>query len=137
MTDVLTPEQRSRCMGRIRGSDTGPEIALRRRLWTMGLRYRIGHGLPGKPDIVFPRARIAVFVDGCFWHRCPEHYTPPATNAAFWEAKTTRNVERDREVDCLLTAAGWTLLRYWEHQVRTDADGVAEEIAARVRQSGA
>ena len=84
MADVLTKKQRSRCMSAIRGRDTKPEILLRKALWYKGYRYRLKNRLPGKPDIAFPTERLAVFVDGCFWHGCPEHYKKPSTHAAFW-----------------------------------------------------
>jgi DNA mismatch endonuclease (patch repair protein) len=96
---------------------TGPELALRRELHRRGLRYRVDlAGLPGRPDIVFTRARLAVFVDGCFWHRCPEHGTLPRNNAAWWLAKLERNVARDRAKDEALRGLGWTVLHVWEHE---------------------
>jgi DNA mismatch endonuclease (patch repair protein) len=125
---VHTPEQRSYNMSRIRGRDTGPETAIRRALFARGHRYRIGHGLPGKPDIVFVSKRVVVFIDGCFWHRCTEHFRPPATNAEFWQAKIERNVERDREVTEHLAASGWQVLRFWEHDVRRTPEKVIKAI---------
>lgn len=86
-TDVMTPEQRSRCMSHVRGKDTKPELLLRRALWKKGLRYRLFNKLPGRPDILFIRKRVAIFVDGCFWHGCPEHGTQPRSNADFWKKK--------------------------------------------------
>ena len=82
--DVLTPSQRSYCMSRIRAQHTAPEMRLRAALFDLGLRYRLKSTLPGRPDIVFHRSRVVVFVDGCFWHCCPDHSTKPRTNAAFW-----------------------------------------------------
>lgn len=100
--------------------DTAPEIALRRELHCAGLRFRVDFPLPGIPrrraDVVFTRVRLAVFVDGCFWHDCPEHGTRPKSRAAWWEGKLRRNVERDRDTDTRLTEAGWTVLRCWEHE---------------------
>src|SRR3990167_909880 len=93
--DVLNPEQRSYCMSRIKGKNTKPEVALRKALWGLGFRYRIKSRLPGKPDIVFPALKVAIFVDGCFWHKCPEHYISPKTRVDFWEKKISGNVERD------------------------------------------
>ena len=75
--DILTPQQRSHCMSRIRGSNTGPELAVRKALWALHLRYRTHYAIPGRPDIVFPKARIAVFIDGCFWHGCALHGVKP------------------------------------------------------------
>jgi DNA mismatch endonuclease, patch repair protein len=130
--DVMTPEQRSRCMSRIRGSDTQPERALRSILWRRGLRYRLRSKLPGRPDITFHRGKIAVFVDGCFWHACPEHATKPKTNSAFWNAKISGNVERDNRVNKLLAADGWLVLRFWEHEVEQSAENIANVVAAAV-----
>jgi len=100
--------------------DTAPELALRRKVHALGLRYRVDVApLPGvrrRADLVFSRARIAVFVDGCFWHSCPVHATSPKSNAQWWRYKLERTVERDRETDMALTAAGWLVVRVWEHE---------------------
>jgi DNA mismatch endonuclease, patch repair protein len=125
--DVMTSAQRSRCMSKIRGTDTGPETTLRKALWARGLRYRLRSKLPGKPDLVFMRQRVVVFVDGCFWHACPKHATRPKTNAKFWREKIGRNVQRDREVELLLGDRGWVVLRFWEHEV---AAQIANVVAA-------
>ncbi|MFW6695842.1 very short patch repair endonuclease [Streptomyces sp. MAR4 CNX-425] len=119
-----SPGNRKSMMGN-RGRDTRPELALRSMLHAAGLRYRVS----AKPlpemrrtaDIVFGPTRVAVFVDGCFWHRCPEHYTAPQTNSSFWDMKTARTVERDRETDARLAEAGWLVLRFWEHEAADDA----------------
>ncbi|MFC5329901.1 very short patch repair endonuclease [Brachybacterium fresconis] len=103
-----------------RRRDTAPELALRRSLHRAGLRFRVDHPLPGIPrrraDVVFTRVNLAVFVDGCFWHDCPEHGTRPKSRAAWWEEKLRRNVERDHDTDTRLGEAGWTVLRFWEHE---------------------
>lgn len=103
-----------------RSRDTGPELALRRAVHSLGLRYRVAvqpvSGVRRTADLVFPRARVAVFMDGCFWHGCPLHYTAPVANAAFWAEKVTRNQTRDHEIDALLESAGWRVLRFWEHE---------------------
>lgn len=117
MVDVLTSAQRKYCMSRIRGKDTKPEIVLRKLLWAAGSRYRLKTRLPGRPDIVFPRRKLAIFVDGCFWHGCPKHAVMPKTNRAFWHKKLYRNMERDREVNQQLRKLGWRVVRLWEHQV--------------------
>ncbi|AQX17000.1 very short patch repair endonuclease [Tessaracoccus sp. T2.5-30] len=107
-------------MARQHRRDTEPEMLLRRELHRLGFRYRVDHPLPGMPrrraDVLFTRAKVAVFVDGCFWHGCPEHKTSPANNAAWWTTKLARNVERDRETDAHLDALGWRVLRVWEHE---------------------
>ena len=126
--DVMTREQRSRCMSRIRGRDTKPELVLRKAVWALGGRYRLAYPVPGRPDLVFPGPKLAVFVDGCFWHGCPEHGAIPKTNNEFWASKLNRNKERDVRVTAQLRESGWTVLRYWEHQVLANAD----EVTARV-----
>lgn len=120
-------------MSKLRRRDTAPEILVRSALHRRGLRFRIERPLDfdrrRRADIVFPRARVVVFVDGCFWHRCPEHATFPRANAAFWADKLQRNVDRDRDTDARLTAAGWTVIRVWEHE---DPEQAADRIAAAV-----
>jgi len=118
-----------------RSRDTAPELALRRRLHGMGLRYRVHTapvaGLRRRADIVFGPARVAVFVDGCFWHGCPLHgQRRHDVNGWYWPDKIARNRSRDADTDARLAAAGWAVVRVWEHE---DADGVAAEIAAVVR----
>lgn len=129
--DIMSPEKRSRLMSRVRSRDTGPEMLLRRALWSAGYRYRLGHRLklPGKPDLVFPRARLAVYVDGCFWHACPEHATQPTTRSEWWREKIQGNVSRDRRVDAQMAELGWTVMRFWEHEVENDVDLVVQKIA--------
>lgn len=134
MADRLGAEARSRLMSRVRQRDTDLELALRKALWAAGLRYRlrINSKLPGRPDIVFPGAKVAVFVDGCFWHGCPNHGTTPKTRTEFWRAKIVRNRERDAEVDALLERLGWFVVRIWEHDVKGDIDGCVRRIAEAV-----
>ena len=127
-TDVMTPEQRSRCMSKIRGKNTKPELVLRMALWEKGLRYRIHYALPGRPDIVFPGKKIAVFVDGCFWHDCPQHAVSPKANVEFWLKKIQGNVERDSRVTRELGKKGWTVLRFWEHEVGDDLGSVVQRV---------
>ena len=129
MTDVLTPEQRRKNMSRIRGKNTSPEMKLRKMLWESGIRgYRVHYKLPGKPDIVFTRKKVVVFVDGCFWHKCPVCFRPPETNAEFWNDKLQKNVERDLKVTKELEDLGWTVLRFWEHEVKK----TPEDVVARI-----
>jgi DNA mismatch endonuclease (patch repair protein) len=104
-------------MSRMPRAATGPEMALRRGLHRAGLRYRVNvRGLPGTPDIVFTKARIAVFVDGCYWHLCPRHACIPKTNTEWWLAKFEENRARDRRKDAALRKDGWLPLHVWEHQ---------------------
>jgi DNA mismatch endonuclease (patch repair protein) len=126
-----------RTMEANRRSETGPERLLRSALHTRGLRFRKDRRLCVserwvRPDIVFGPRRVAVFVDGCFWHRCPTHATHPRANAAFWQAKFDRTVTRDRADDLALQSAGWTVIRVWEHE---GADTAAQRIEKIVRTS--
>ncbi len=119
-----------------RRRDTKPEIALRRELFRLGLRFRVDQGVvPGlsrRADVVFPGARVAVFVDGCFWHRCPQHGTSPKANATWWANKLDQNVTRDRDTDRRLTKAGWMVVRVWEHDdVSTAAAELHRTVLAR------
>lgn len=129
--DVLSPEQRSRCMSRIRGTDTKPELKLRKALWHRGWRYRLHcKELPGRPDIVFVSQGVAVFVDGCFFHGCPKHYSPPESNAEFWSRKIEANKRRDAEVSAELEADGWHVLRIWEHEIDEDVEDACAAVEA-------
>jgi DNA mismatch endonuclease, patch repair protein len=112
------PLTRSQQMSRIRSSNTLPERCLRSALWQLGLRYRLGgRRLPGKPDLVFSKQRLVVFMDGCFWHGCPWHFVHPRTRVSFWSDKIKTNVLRDAANTALLLQAGWRVLRVWEHEV--------------------
>lgn len=120
-----------------RGRDTRPELKLRRLLHAAGFRYRVDWPIPGdrrrRIDIAFPRRKVAVFVDGCFWHRCPAHYVSPKANAEFWAIKARGNVERDAGTTAQLTAEGWQVLRFWEHE---DPREMAEQVSAALRGCG-
>lgn len=122
---------RSSMMSRIRGTSTEPETVLRSALWKRGLRYRVNAKTPvGRPDVVVESKKLAVFIDGCFWHGCPLHYVRPRTRDEFWSAKLAENVARDmRQVD-ELEALGWRVVRVWEHEVFTNLDGIVERILA-------
>ena len=125
---------RSQQMSRIRGRHTEPERTLRKLLWRAGLRYRLDHRTPfGRPDIVFPKAKVAVFIDGCFWHGCPEHYARPRTSETFWATKLRDNVSRDRGQTLKLEKAGWRVCRIWEHDLETKADSAVERVLSAVR----
>ncbi len=120
-------------MSRIRGKDTKPEMRLRRTLHAAGLRYRVHRKLPGRPDIVFGPARLAVFLDGCWWHCYPQHFRMPESNTDFWREKFKRNVERDRRVTAKLRAAGWSVIRVWEHELNGNLDAVVMRVKATRR----
>ncbi|WP_449407124.1 very short patch repair endonuclease [Microbacterium maritypicum] len=125
----------ARSMRSNRSRDTGPELAVRRELHRRGLRYRVDMrpipGVRSRADIVFTRRRVAVYIDGCFWHQCPVHGTLPATNQDYWLPKLARNRERDIAVNTALRAAGWTVLRFWEHQAPHEVADVVEATARR------
>jgi DNA mismatch endonuclease (patch repair protein) len=133
---ATTPAIR-RTMQGCRGRDTSSELSLRSAVHRLGLRYVVDvRPLPGirrKADLVFPRLRLAVFMDGCFWHGCPMHYTAPVAHAEFWNTKLDMNRLRDSETDQLLAAAGWTVLRVWEHQDSAGAAALVREVLEELR----
>jgi DNA mismatch endonuclease (patch repair protein) len=120
-----------------RGRDTRPELAVRRLLHAAGLRYTVDvaplPSLRRRADLVFSRRRVAVFIDGCFWHGCPQHYTVPQTNSEFWQTKVAANRARDEDTTARLVAADWTVVRAWEHE---DPRVVAARVIAAVSVSG-
>ncbi|RVW01024.1 very short patch repair endonuclease [Rhodococcus spongiicola] len=129
-TDPLTSAR----MRAQRRRDTAPEIALRRELHRRGARFFVDRApLPGlrrRADLVFPRRRVAVYVDGCFWHSCPQHATFPRNNAQWWADKLAANVARDRDTDSRLAAAGWHVVRVWEHEDPAEAAGRVQAALA-------
>lgn len=134
MVDIVDAETRSRMMRNIRGKDTKPELLLRRALHALGFRYRLHQkGLPGRPDLVFPKYRAAVFVHGCFWHRhqgCPKA-TTPATREDFWKSKFAENTARDRRNIDQLQSAGWRVLVVWECELAPACiDATTGQVAA-------
>ena len=137
MPDVHTKKQRSYNMSQIRSRDTKPEIRLRRLIYSQGIRgYRIAAKLPGKPDLVFTKYKIAVFVDGCFWHKCSECFHEPQTNREFWLKKIGDNVIRDRKVTDKLKNDGWTVLRFWEHELKKDINSCCRTILEELKKRG-
>lgn len=120
-----------------RSRDTAPELAVRRLVHAMGLRYRVNARpvatLRRTADLVFTRQRVAVLIDGCYWHGCPEHHRQPRANADYWSAKVARNRARDAATTEALRAAGWTVLRFWEHEA---PETVAEAVRVAVRGQG-
>jgi DNA mismatch endonuclease (patch repair protein) len=130
-----SPEVSER-MSRVRNRDTAAEMAVRRELHGRGYRYRVNLRIPelgrSRPDIAFTRQRVAVFVDGCFWHRCLEHATFPRSNKRWWADKLENNVQRDRAIDTALTTIGWTVVRIWEHE---DPSQAADRVVTAVDRS--
>lgn len=131
-----SPES-SRRMAKVRQKGTEAELALRRELYRNGLRYRVSFAVLKKPrrvaDIAFPGLRIAVFVDGCFWHGCPEHATWPKQNADFWRQKIETNRARDADTDARLRAIDWTALRVWEHESPVAAAETVSRLVAKAK----
>ena len=130
--DVLTKEQRHRCMKNVKSVNTKLEVLLRKALWHNGIRYRKNYKcLPGTPDIAITKRKIAIFVDGDFWHARNHQYNPGEqirTNKTFWGTKLARNVERDKEVNDALLAEGWLVLRFWESDIKKDVAKCVREI---------
>jgi DNA mismatch endonuclease (patch repair protein) len=132
----------SRRMAKVRQTGTGAEVELRRELYRSGLRYRVGHVVMQRPrrvaDIAFPGLKIAVFVDGCFWHGCPEHASWPKQNAEFWRHKIETNRSRDADTDERLEAIGWKVVRVWEHESPVTAAEMISRLvaAAKAERSG-
>ena len=143
MVDRVTPEQRSKIMGRIRGKDTTPELILRRALHCRGHRYRIhARGLPGRPDLLFPSKRVAIWVHGCFWHfhqhpNCPISKIPKS-RTEYWIAKFDRNRARDARDQAMLTEMGWQTIVVWECELKPRArDDTIERISTMLRKLSA
>ena len=125
---------RSENMSRIKGRDTKPELVLRAALEAAGLSFAEGLRTPvGKPDLILATPPTAIFVNGCFWHGCPDHYSRPGTREEFWSAKLRENVERDRRQTLALAAAGWGVLHLWEHEVYADLDVVVLRVLQAAR----
>jgi DNA mismatch endonuclease (patch repair protein) len=122
-------------MQRNKALDTAPEKRLRSILWQMGFRFRIGHRLLGKPDIVFSRQKVVVFVDGCFWHGCREHWRLPKSNSVYWSRKIDRNRMRDLKTSRELRKQGWRVIRVWEHETIPDIEKPAMAISSVLKKS--
>ena len=122
-------------MSKARRRDTEPEMLIRREAHRRGLRYRVDFAIPGmrrrRADMIFARAKVAVFVDGCFWHSCPDHTSIPRANREWWVAKLEANQLRDRATDAHLEGLGWTVLRFWEHEDPVTAVDVMERTVRR------
>lgn len=130
--DRITKEQRSKIMSAIRSKNTKPEVTLRKALWAKGLRFRIHYGKE-KIDIAFPRKKLAIFIDGCFWHGCPEHSRLPKTRKNYWHPKLKRNIERDRAKEERLKSEGWKIMRFWEHELK-DLNAIMDKIQTALKE---
>jgi DNA mismatch endonuclease, patch repair protein len=135
VVDTRSPEQRRRIMAAVRSSNTGPELRLRRALYAAGVRGWRCHykGAPGRPDLAWPALRVAVFVDGAFWHGHPSRHKQ-GRSGAYWDEKIARNVERDRQVDAALASLGWTVVRMWDFELARDPEGAVERVSGALRE---
>ena len=119
MADNLTKEQRHKNMTNIRSTNTRIEKDVTKALWNLGYRFRKNvKTLPGKPDIAIQKYKIVIFLDSCFWHKCPEHFKKPKSNLEYWEPKIKRNIERDAEINQYYKDNNWHILRIWEHEIK-------------------
>jgi DNA mismatch endonuclease (patch repair protein) len=136
VADFLSRDTRSRVMARIRSRDTAPELALRRGLHAVGVRGWRCHvkDVPGKPDIAFTRWKLAVFVDGCFWHGHPDFFTP-GKSGAYWDAKIERTKERDRCANEALEAAGWRVVRIWDFEIEQEPDACIHRVVSALAEA--
>lgn len=130
MADNLTPEQRHKNMTHIKSSNTKIEKDITKALWNLGYRFRKNvKGLPGKPDIAIKKHKVVIFLDSCFWHKCPKHFKKTKSNLEYWEPKIKRNVERDAEINRYYQNKNWHILRIWEHEVKKDFDNTLAKIS--------
>lgn len=121
MVDNLTKEQRHKNMTNIRSTNTKIEKDVTKALWNSGFRFRKNvKSLPGKPDIVIKKYKIVIFLDSCFWHKCPEHFKKPKSNLKYWEPKIKSNIERDAQINKYYKDNNWHILRIWEHDIKND-----------------
>jgi DNA mismatch endonuclease (patch repair protein) len=127
MPDVLTREQRHYNMSRIRNKRTKPELKVKDIFESLGFEYQ-PRGIYGKPDFVNRNRKIAIFIDGCFWHKCPEHFVKPKTRTEFWMQKIEKNVIRDELVNIKLENEGWKVLRIWEHDIKRQPEKVIAKV---------
>ncbi|MCF3937174.1 very short patch repair endonuclease [Gordonia tangerina] len=138
MADHLSREGRSRNMAAIRSKNTKPELALRAALRAAGATgYRLHRkDLAGRPDLAFIRWKVAVFVDGVFWHGHPDHWNPEKASSEYWRAKIAHNIARDRVADAALTSAGWTVVRVWDTEIKKDVNSCAARVLDALHASG-
>lgn len=117
--DVLTKVQRSHCMARVKGKNTKPEVIVRKIVRALGYSYRLDSKLIGRPDLKICGQKTLLFIDGCFWHACPDHFSAPKQNNLFWKKKIESNQNRDRLYGKILKARGYKVVRIWEHETKT------------------
>lgn len=121
MADTFSREKRSEIMSRVKSKDSSIEKILRKELWKKGFRYRKNSSKYfGKPDIIFKKYKIVIFIDSCFWHGCPKHFRMPSSNQEYWKTKITRNKGRDKEINSYYRKGKWKIIRLWEHDILDD-----------------
>jgi DNA mismatch endonuclease (patch repair protein) len=131
MADIFSKKKRSEIMSRIRAKNTKAEVEFRKKVWAAGLRYRLySKKLPGKPDFVFTSKKLVVFLDGCFWHKCPQCFKRPKSNKKYWDWKIKYNVDKDKRVNRKLRKAGWKVIRFWEHDAKKNPAKCVKKIIA-------
>lgn len=134
MADVLTKKQRSYNMARIKSKNTEPELVLRKILSKNKVRgYRLQYKILGRPDLAFPKKRLAVFIDGCFWHKCPLCFVKPTSRIEFWKEKIRNNIRRDKKVNKSLAKNNWKVLRIWEHELKKNPEKVCLKIIKQLK----
>lgn len=132
--DVLTKEQRSYCMSQIRGKDTKTELGFRKYVWNKGLKtYRVKNKIKGRPDMYFPKRKIAVFIDGCFWHKCPRCFVEPKSNKKFWREKIKKNIQRDLDIGRLLRKQNIMVIRFWGHEIKNNPEKCYNKLIRKLK----
>lgn len=133
MVDIHTKQQRSYNMSCVKSRNTKLEVSFRKALFARGLKgYRVTAKLPGKPDIVFTRYKIAIFIDGCFWHKCAKCFSLPSSNRGFWESKINANVVRDKKNNRKLKNMGYCVIRFWEHDIKSNIDKCVDKVEKKI-----
>ena len=132
MADIFSRKKRSEVMSKIRSKNTKTEVEFRKKVWAVGFRYRLhSKKLQGKPDLVFASKKVVVFIDGCFWHKCPKCFKQPASNKKYWDWKIQYNVDKDKRISKELRKLGWNVIRIWEHDTKKNPGKCIEKIKRR------
>ncbi len=132
MVDTFTKEQRSNIMARVKGKNTSLELNLKKLLSMTGIKYNTNSKLKGKPDIILKSQKVVIFIDGCFWHKCPVCFRAPQSNRSYWSQKIKKNVDRDKKLNKILKREGWKVIRIWEHEFIKNPNGVLHKIIKNV-----
>ena len=128
MADTISKKKRSQIMSKVKSKNTQLELSFRKKVWTKKCHYRLYYKITGRPDFVFVSKRVAVFVDSCFWHKCPLHHRQPNSNEEYWIPKLKRNEGRAKEVNKKLKLEGWKVIRIWEHEIKDNIDKCVKKI---------